>query len=733
MAAHAAQVGEGRSPYLLMLAALTAVGLPALDARDLSLTPPAPEKVVGVSSRMVSPVANGAAKAVPTLRTHLPQGSTLIAVVQPAPGQLASSIDRPALIAAGATVIAESAHLLRVAVPAARVRFLPAVPGVYYVRPPWKPTLHRTTSEGLRLINASPAHSLGLRGGGVKVAVIDGGFAGADLLPSDLPGSLSTLDYTGDGMYSGVERHGTACAEIIHDIAPEAELLLLRTGDLVDLENAKDLCIRDGVDVISYSGSWIGTGFGDGGGLACEIVDDAADNDVLWVNSAGNYARRQYAGEWADRDSDSWHDFGIDEETLILNDAEVGDTISLWLTWDDWPRSFHDYDLHLLREDSSGKIHVVDSSTDWQLGTPPVEHIEREISLPGPYFVAVEKSGDATPIPMKVWSAYHDIGTAVSIGGTIGSPADARGAYAVGAIHHLLWRHPVIETYSSRGPTADGRVKPDIVGPTGVSTTSYGLWGFGGTSAAAPHVAAAAALVKCASPDYSAQQLAEALSNAAMDLGDRGKDNTFGSGRLRLPALDAEAGPAISSISPTSVVYGETITLEGSHFGAERRNSRVVFYPGVEPRSWEYVNWGPSQIRTRVPTGVRSGSVVVATDHGTSNGVHVEVDADAHTSVLSTLGFSPTVTGFAQPHPVSFNASVALPFHLSRSSHVSISIANALGQRVSFLYDGHLEAGSHSVRWDGSDHCGARSSSGVYFVVLEAGDTRAVTRVVRIE
>ena len=51
-----------------------------------------------------------------------------------------------------------------------------------------------------------------------------------------------------------------------------------------------------------------------------------------------------------------------------------------------------------------------------------------------------------------------------------------------------------LEPYSSRGPTNDGRLKPDYVGPDCVSTCAYFPDPFCGTSAATPHVAGALAL-----------------------------------------------------------------------------------------------------------------------------------------------------------------------------------------------------------------------------------------------
>ena len=74
------------------------------------------------------------------------------------------------------------------------------------------------------------------------------------------------------------------------------------------------------------------------------------------------------------------------------------------------------------------------------------------------------------------------------------TPGDAAGALTVGAV---TWIGTELAPYSSRGPTDDGRAKPELVGPTYV--TSNPAWtGTAGTSAATAHPAAAAA--RCARP-----------------------------------------------------------------------------------------------------------------------------------------------------------------------------------------------------------------------------------------
>jgi pSer/pThr/pTyr-binding forkhead associated (FHA) protein len=133
---------------------------------------------------------------------------------------------------------------------------------------------------------------------------------------------------------------------------------------------------------------------------------------------------------------------------------------------------------------------------------------------------------------------------------SLGSPADARGALAVGATEV---RDDHLASYSSQGPSNDGRLKPELSAPAGVSSASYAPEVFHGTSASTPHVAGAAALVWSAFPETSAQQVRDFLQAHALDLGLPGPDNAYGYGRLSLPAPPAAAAglPALPTALPT--------------------------------------------------------------------------------------------------------------------------------------------------------------------------------------
>ncbi len=77
----------------------------------------------------------------------------------------------------------------------------------------------------------------------------------------------------------------------------------------------------------------------------------------------------------------------------------------------------------------------------------------------------------------------------------------------------------------------------------------------------------------------------------------------------------------------------------------------------------------------------------------------------------------------AYPNP--FNPAVTIPFALPRSARVKIAVFNMLGQRVETLADRQLNAGRHSVTWDGSAF-----ASGVYFVRMEAPGAVQTRRIV---
>jgi serine protease AprX len=99
---------------------------------------------------------------------------------------------------------------------------------------------------------------------------------------------------------------------------------------------------------------------------------------------------------------------------------------------------------------------------------------------------------------------------------TLGAPADGRSVIAAGAVDSIGNR----AAFSSVGPTADGRVKPDVaaqgVGVKVASPSFPSSYGFAnGTSFSCPLTAGVAALILQAHPEYTPQQVADALRTTA--------------------------------------------------------------------------------------------------------------------------------------------------------------------------------------------------------------------------
>ena len=313
-----------RHTFLFLLFALPLWG------QDLDLAPAKPVGPPNLQSALWELATPSVAKP-----THAKADPRVVVILMPAAGA-AATIDTTSFATLGVEILAQSQSLMRVSVPAASLRAVSELPSVAFVRRPHRPHAQQTLSEGLALIRALENHAIGAKGQGAKVAIIDGGFKGAKDLQKDMPESWWYRDYTGEGIYAGTNAHGTACAEIIYDVAPEAELYLYKVEDIVDLENAKDRCIDNEVTIVNYSATWVGEGFGDGRGLICDIVNDAADNGILWVNAVGNYAQKHYAGFWHDSDADNRHKFAEGDD-MVNFAAEIGDAIRVTLTWDDWP------------------------------------------------------------------------------------------------------------------------------------------------------------------------------------------------------------------------------------------------------------------------------------------------------------------------------------------------------------------------------------------------------------
>ncbi len=406
------------------------------------------------------------------------------------------------------------------------------LPGLERIRLPYRP--HEVVeSEGVGIMGGSDLQTLGYTGQGVKVAIIDAGFGQLSAAQSagELPSSLTTIDYTGSGI--GGSKHGTGVAEVVYDMAPDAELYLLKIANDVHLGNAKDYCINNGIQIINESLAWFNVAFYDGTGVICNIANDAYTNGTLWVNAMGNYGNTHYEAVLTDTDNDKKHEFSATDEALSFS-ATGGANITIYLNWDDFPRTRHDYDLFLYDVDpdlNPGATDVASSEYSQTGFQPPVEVLSYTVPTTGTYYLVVKKKSTSdADLPLDIYFFSAGSLEYKNKESSLAQPADAAGVLAVGAVNLT----DSLRGYSSRGPTNDGRTKPDVTATDGTSNYTYGT--FSGTSCSSPHVAGAAALVLSQSPSLTVNQLWAQLETDTLDLGSAGKDNLYGSGRISLDA-----------------------------------------------------------------------------------------------------------------------------------------------------------------------------------------------------
>jgi hypothetical protein len=485
--------------------------------------------------------------------------------------------------------------LVEAFVPADRLSEMRQRPGVDTVQLPPRPSPEPSPTRSMAVPLASPItgeevaatgadawHAAGYRGGGVKVGILDNWFstavwdaaeaAGEVPEPAGVICRVSGASCDLWSMSPGGE-HGTALAEIVHEMAPEAELYLgwsLTPGDRMAV---LDYLASQGVQVVLQAMTWPYDGPGDGTGIGATIVDHATSLGMTWVNMAGNLAGGAYwRGPWVDTNGNGFLEFAAGDESF---DFYCG-----WgygLRWDDWMDAVaSDYDVFIFEDPDAWRAGITkaESREDQVAGADPVEWYNTELLAAGcdgdfdvdHLAVGLVDPGagvDGDVLELGV-NTYFGEYWQNAYSATIPFAATANpGALSVGAIDPPLGA--VAGSYSSRGPTNDERMKPDLTAAAGVLNFTWGtIWG---TGAAAATAAGAAALVLGAiDTDLAAlavtpTQVASFLtSNATVDRGVAGPDNTYGHGELVLPApliaVDDEYDAATDTLLTVSSAKG---------------------------------------------------------------------------------------------------------------------------------------------------------------------------------
>lgn len=437
--------------------------------------------------------------------------------------------DADLLAAIGATglpVEATAAGRVQVWVPWERLREVAALPGVDRVRLPWRARPKEVISEGYAAVMETDWHLQGLTGAGVRVGVVDVGFAGLERLAGEeIPAGVLTDFSRGD---VDATDHGTAVTEILVDFAPDAEYYLATFSTDVEFGELMELFVEADVDVVNGSIGFDNVWHADGTSSLTQYADWAVGQGVAYFAAAGNENDKYRVGALSyDTDGTS---IRIAGDSRMWVQAPGGQA---WvsLRWSEpFGEAAQDIDLALFDEEGT----LCGVSEDDQDGAGwPYEAVYADCGTPWVAAVPYSVNGVADLDGLEGYLyAYDGLDEAAWTNTEdLTLPGDTREGISVGAYYA---DEDTIAWYSSRGPTNDGRTKPDVVAPTAVSTATYGRSAFEGSSSATPHAAGLGALYLQATGERRRPaRLKEWMLDEARDLGDAGPDDVYGHGAIR--------------------------------------------------------------------------------------------------------------------------------------------------------------------------------------------------------
>ncbi len=624
------------------------------------------------------------------------------------------------------------------------------------------------TSEGVHALGVDRARKFyGTDGTGVRVGVLSDSddFKEQSIATGDLPPDTVTVPGQ-DGRPGAGE--GTAMMEIVHDVAPGAKLFFATAFNSPEsfADNIRTLRFVYHCDVIIDDVIYFfESPFEDD--IIAQAVDDVTADGALYFSSAGNEGSEAdgtsgtYEGDFLNAGPNanlaalpsgySLHNW---RDGIVSDRIEVGGG-PLILHWSDPgtlanPASSNDYDLFVLDHDLRN---VLVASTDIQNGTGlPFEFLG--FILSADLRVVVAKHNAAADRAIRVVLFGGEL--ALATGGATYGHSTAKNAVGVAAVDvaeaaggefipglttptELFssdgWRQMFYKkdntrirggvTFGSGG--GETRFKPDLSAADGVSTTlpsGSGLNPFFGTSAAAPHAGAVAALLKSAVPTATATKIRNAMLAGAVDIAAQDDDHQSGNGVVSamesLSQVGAKPAVFLTLTSVTTVgssggfvVPGGTgsinvqVTNEGGATATAVSGTITTTNPNVT------ITGGTSAF-ANLPSGTTQGNVTPFTFSVASSASCGESIQFQLSISFTGKGTNPTVfsfnvqTGTPSPTPNLFSFTgprAAIPDNNAAGVNVGIpvSMAGAVS-KATFSIDGTTCTAAIGATTVGIDH-----------------------------
>ncbi|HEV3407934.1 MAG TPA: S8 family serine peptidase, partial [Gaiellaceae bacterium] len=360
-----------------------------------------------------------------------------------------------------------------------------------------------------------------------------------------------------------------------------------------DLDEGKVLAFKDFVNgrTTPYDDEGHGTHVaatiaGDGDGRADGAYAGVAPGaglvgvKVLDANGGGTMADATAAIDWVVQVKDV---YGIEAINLSLGAAGCGDGTDATSQAVNAAHAAGLVGVKVLDANGGGTMADVTAAIDWVVqvkDTYGIDVINLSLGAAG--------CGDGTDATSQAVNAAHAAGLVVAVAAgnegpgtcTIGAPGAAADGLTVGAMADTAAGGFALASFSSRGPTADGRMKPDVTAPgvdigSAQAGTTNGYVAYSGTSMATPFTAGVALLMREANGGLTPQQVKDAMVSTALDwgrggdnrtAGTSGRDIDYGAGRLdAYAALKAAGAPlADGPATPAHKLFEGSLSTTGA-------------------------------------------------------------------------------------------------------------------------------------------------------------------------